>query len=180
MVDRFFHLYLGIKYPVYWYKRKTKRLLIVTWFVFVLLAILLTLLHGYQLINYRKLFYIYFWPVTEAVFLAVAFGTYGYAVILVYRGRDDKCTLRSSVHATVKCQSILTKPAFYLPTLLILTFVLFQVVLDLIVFFAMVSGNSLSQTFANCIYIMYMVSIALDASCINFYHRMWKKCYLKS
>ena len=55
-VDRFFHLYLGFKYPLYWYGRKTKRLLIVTWIVFLLLTIVHTLLHRYQLIDYRNCF----------------------------------------------------------------------------------------------------------------------------
>ena len=111
-VDRFCHLYLGFKYTLYCYERKTKRLLIVTWIVFVLLTIVLTLLNRYQLIDYRKLFYIYIWPVTEVVFLAVAFGTYGYAVILVYRSSSDKCSLRCSIHSTFKWQYIFKKTCF--------------------------------------------------------------------
>ena len=162
-VDRFVHLHLGFKYPLYWYERKTKRLLTVTWIVFVLLTIVLTVLHMYQLIDYRKLFYIYIWPVTEVVFLAVAFGTYGYAVILVYRSSSDKCSLRCSIHSSFKWQSIFKKPAFYLPTLLILSFVLFQVVPDLIVFFVMLSGNTLSRHVVNGVCITYMVSMSLDA-----------------
>ena len=161
-VDRFLHLYFGFKYTLYWYERKTKRLLIVTWILFVLLTIVLTLLNRNQLIDYRKLFYIYIWPITEVVFLVVAFGTYGYAVILVHRSSSDKCSLRCSIHSTFKWQYIFKKPAFYLPTVLILIFVLFQVVPDLIVFFVLISGNVLSQYLVNGACITYMVSISLD------------------
>ena len=173
-VDRFFELYLNIRYPVYWSEKKTKRLLMVTWIVFVVLMLILSLLYNYQSIDYKWLFYIYIWPITEAVFLAIAFLTYGYIIRKLYISNKSTNAFRASIHrlsinnnnaiaAPVPSQPNLTKSAFYLPTLLILTFVLLQVVPDLTILFVVLSGNVVPDHVLTGVFMTYMVSILLDA-----------------
>ena len=173
-VDRFFELYLNIRYPVYWSEKKTKRLLMVTWIVFVVLALILSLLYNYQSIDYKWLFYIYIWPITEAVFLAIAFWTYGYIIRKLYISNKSTNALRASIHQlsinnnnaitpAVPNQPNLTKSAFYLPTLLILTFVLLQVVPDLTILLVVLSGNVVPDHVLTGVFMTYMVSILLDA-----------------
>ena len=158
--DRFFHIYLSIRYPLYWSKTKTMRLVWVTWIVCIILSVLLSFLHKYQLVDYKQLFYIYLWPITELLFLAIAFGTYGYAFKTVYRGRKNKSGLTRS---KIKRKSIFRQPALYLPSLLIFTFVVLQVVPDLTIVFVTLRGKTLSEEAFNGVYITYMVSILLDA-----------------
>ena len=173
-VDRFFELYLNIRYPLYWSERKTKRLLTATWIVFIILAIVLSFLYKYQSIDYERLFYIYTWPITEAVFLVVAFWTYGYVIRKLYESYTSINNSRQSsinkfnmnnnnMPKSSKNQSQFKKSAFYLPTLLILTFVLLQVVPDLTILFVVLSGNSVSAHVYTAVFMTYMVSIFLDA-----------------
>ena len=171
--DRFFVVYLHLKYPLYWSKNKTRNLLAVTWVVFIILAIVLALLYKYLSIDYNRIFYIYTWPITEAVFLVVAFGTYGYVIQKVYKrnkARNAYETLRqrskfnnTATPSPQQYQSILKQPAFYVPTLLILTFVLLQVVPDLTVSFVIFSGRTVSENVNTAVFITYMISILLDA-----------------
>ena len=170
--DRFFALYLNMKYPLYWSEKKTKRLLVVTWIVFILMAICLSFLYKYQLIDYNKVFYLYIWPITESIFLLIAFGTYGYIIRMIYnnnRSNSIKTIILQSnisIDATTvkpKARSIYSNSAFYLPTLLILTFVFLQVVPDVIIFFVMISGRTVSAGVSAGVFITYMFSILTDA-----------------
>ena len=52
--DRFFELYLSIKYNLYWSETKSKGLLITTWLVFVMVTIIILLLYIYKSLNYNK------------------------------------------------------------------------------------------------------------------------------
>ena len=53
--------------------------------------------------------------------------------------------------------------AFYLPTVLILTFVLLQVVPDLAIFSVLLSGRNVPDHVFNIAFMTYMISILLDA-----------------
>ena len=155
--DRFFVVYLHLNYPLYWSKGKTRNLLVVTWVVFIILAIVLALLYKCLSIDYNRVFYIYTWPITEAVFLVVAFGRYGYVIQKVYKRNKSRIAYetlrqRSKLNNTAapspqQYQSIFKQPAFYVPTLLILTFVLLQVVPDLTVWYSTVWLSSVEELY---------------------------------
>ena len=171
-VDRFFELYLNMKYPFYRSERKTRHLLRFTWIVFVTLAILLSVLYKYYSIDYNKLFYIYIWPITEVIFVIVAIGTYGYVMRMIYENKKSINLVRRAILHSVnndnltagtQNRSVFKESAFYLPTLIILTFVLFQVVPDLTVFFVMISGRTISEGVYSGVFITYMFSIFTDA-----------------
>ena len=171
--DRFFAVYLNMKYKLYWSECKARRLLISTWVIFFILAIVISLLYKYKSIDYNKLFYIYTWPITEAVFLVVAFGTYGYVIQRVHKRNKSTNVYRTSsqhfnINNNIKApsqerRSILMQPSFYLPTVLILTFILLQVIPDLTVLFVIFSGETVSDTVVTGVFMAYMISIFLDA-----------------
>ena len=171
--DRFFAIYLNVKYKLYWSEHKARRLLISTWLVFFILAIVISLLYNYKSIDYNKLFYIYTWPITEAVFLIVAFGTYGYVIHKVHKRNKTSSVYRTSsppsrnnntiTGISQHNNSIIMQPAFYLPTLLISSFVLLQVAPDLTVLFVIFSGGTVSEGVHTGVFITYMLSILLDA-----------------
>ena len=171
--DRFFELYLSIKYHLYWSETKSKGLLITTWVVFVMVTIVIFLLYIYKSLNYKKLFYIYIWPFIEIVFLVIACGTYGYIfrkiykrnrTIHVFRAAKSKSGIGSvSIVTRKRNNRIFMQSAFYLPTVLILTFVLLQVVPDLAIFSVLLSGRNVPDHVFNIAFMTYMISILLDA-----------------
>ena len=180
--DRFFVLYLSIRYPLYWSTRKTRILLITTWIVFLILTIVLSFLYKYQSIDYPKLFYIYIWPIIAAVFLVVAFGTYGYVIRKVYVHNKNASSFKimlSRTNSHTNSPSIFKQPAFYVPTCLILTFVLLQVVPDLIIFFFLASGQPVSENVVNGVFVTYMISILLDAVIYIFISPYVKRMLIK-
>ena len=180
-IDRFLAIYLNMRYKMYWSGSKTRCLLKVTWVIFFMLAMVTCLLHKYQLINYRELFYMYIWPATDAVFLVVALGTYGYIIQRVYKRNKFTSYFKTSSkisditkNATTgsqqnqntttgseKNQSFFMKPTFYVPMVLILTFSLLIVAPDLALAFVILSGKTVSEDILSGVFMAYMVSTLL-------------------
>lgn len=171
--DRFFELYLNIKYPLYWSSRQTKRVMLVTWLLAAMFTVTVIVVHYVYKFDYRKMFYTYFYPIIETIFLIVAGTTYTY-VFRVYRKGNKKianlakCSndINTGNDRTGRRKSVrvnITHSTFYLPTLLILSFILLIVLPDFIHFFAFQLGATLHEAIEHSIYITYQLAFTLDA-----------------
>ena len=125
----------------------------------------------------------YIWPATDAVFLVVALGTYGYIIQKVYKRNKSTSFFKTSskisditkntttgsqqnqntTTGSQQNQSFFMKPTFYVPILLILTFLFLIVAPDLALAFVILSGKTVSEDILSGVFMAYLVSTLLDA-----------------
>ena len=148
-LDRLAHFLLNLQYSSVISIRRTKFLCWFSWSLSVTYSIVCCVLFRYELVDFDIL-YKYQYPSIGVIFLISASITYSY---IAY-----KCCIhrRMSQHSTVKMK-------MYLPTLLIATYVLLQIVPDLIyLLYIVVPKRESSVEFNVVIWFVYMVSLLSD------------------
>lgn len=158
-LDRLLEFHLNVKYHLYWSGKKT------VWSIGVCIAIsamvFIAFLNLYIIINldFKRVLYIYFYPVFELLFSILAFGTYTY-IFIVYRQKKHKPTPILK-HTDVKKK---LKPIFkiYVPFLIMITFILFLVVPDTVYFISYLC-DSANESINNALMLLYRIGFLLDA-----------------
>ena len=77
-IDRFLEVYLNIRYSLYWSRKKMIMFITAIWILGSLATILITVAYHFYSIDYLKYCFIYFYPITEAIFLILSLLTYAY------------------------------------------------------------------------------------------------------
>lgn len=137
-VDRFLEVYLNIKYHLYWSPRKTKCALGISLIVPVIVPVIVTFATSSGSTRQRVIF-LYIYPITNHAFMVVGIAVYGY----IFKQRRKASRSLNKVLASVRSSSPYTsssstatkraKGNFYIPALLMLTFYLFWVILDIVI-----------------------------------------------
>ena len=131
-LDRFFAIYLNIKYGVYWSPLKTKRLIFVTSLVCIIASMIVSVTWFQMQWSVTTLVYVYLYPPFMVVFVVCAVITYSYIVIKIIANQKREDKLRKQVTRNDKKLSpeIQRKSKFtiFVPTIIILTFILFMVI----------------------------------------------------
>lgn len=138
-VDRFFEIYLNIKYSLYWSTKRSKYMMTAVWIVTVFHSVALTISvrYGYKN-NIDELFLLHIHPTKDAVFLIAAGVTYGYIVMKLVRlsplnnKHFEKASTRDS-HTNTSRRSTATSKLL-LPSLIILTYIVFMVFPNIVFF----------------------------------------------
>ena len=184
-LDRLMEIVLNIKYPIYWSEEKARLMLIITWIVAGFIAAAICLAHGLVHFNWEPYIYMYFFPVMGFVFLILAITTYTfifkkYKVSRIHPGpasvvvkRDTNTALKHSSTTSPKRHRssiyIFRRSKFFIPVLLISTFLIFMVGADLTLLFAtVVHKNKVSEELTSFVFISYAISNLCDA-CINIF-----------
>lgn len=180
-LDRFAKFYFNIRYSLYWSTRRTKYFLLIIWAMEFSVALLL-FLYCYifkMFFNVYKILIAYILPIACAVTLTVFIFSYGYIIRVLFRhksihshqtrvsvkgnpnqtnGKDQTCTNISSLVLKARARFILKerKKHLLLPTLLILTFIIFVMVpaylqMDLLFDFPFVNID----LYHVCVYVAY-------------------------
>ena len=174
-IDRFLKVFLNIKYPLYWkYNHSVK--LVICLFIINFLTGLAFWLSGTRLETIETYYYLPF----DELFLFCAVGTYGYIFIMVKKKskvnqvelssnnqtrESANDTIRSTGSSrTNKPKSLLGKNKHFLSTfLLVITFLVFTVVPDLILFyFALRNGEGKTELINLTLAISYCTSFICD------------------
>lgn len=204
--DRFFEMYLNLKYHLYWNELSTRYLMWSVWFICCLVNVVCCLLYEYEDVNIIRVCYIYIFPICELIFIIVALITYTYVIkiaFIMFRKRrrigvvvnqvvyNDQLSQISTCNSTVSTTTTTTtqhrmkkrvmfrEPAFYVPTLLIMTFIVFMVIPDLIYLFAVLNFISITEEFRAGIFMTYFVSFTCDAVIYIFLSPPVRKTLLK-
>ena len=131
-LDRFFAIYLNIKYRVYWSPEKTKRLIFFTSLVCIIASILVSVTWFQMQWSVTTFVYVYLYPPFMVVFIICAAITYSYIVIKIIANQQREDRLRKQVTRNNKNFSpeVQRKSKFtiFVPTIIILTFILFMVI----------------------------------------------------
>ena len=152
-VDRLLEIQLNIKYHLYCDEDKAKFSLKVTWGISVLSTIIISLVHGVIKIDVFDPLYMYVYPTLDLMFTIIAVVTYG-SLFHRYRKARLPPTQQSTSGSNQKQESLLhvfQASKFYIPTLLIATFLLFMVIPDLLTPFG-ITGSEESLVYKFCIF----------------------------
>ena len=131
-LDRFFTVHLNIKYEVYWSPLKTKRLIFFTSLVCIAVSLLVSVTWFQMHWNVTTFVNIYLYPLFMVVFIICAVITYSYIVkkIIANRKREDRLMKQMTKNHKKLSPQIQQKPksAIFVPTIVIVTFILFMVI----------------------------------------------------
>ena len=131
-LDRFFAIYLNIKYGIYWSPVKTKRLIFFTSLVSIVASVLVSVTWFQAQWSVTTFVYVYLYPPFMVAFIICAVVTYSYIVIKIIANQKREDKLRKQVARNDKnyTPEIRQKSKFtiFVPTLIILTFILFMVI----------------------------------------------------
>ena len=176
--DRFIAVHLNIKYHLYWC---TKRMCMVFILLFLIAAIAASVLTFYPRTWAGKMqvFYVFMWPVYDCTYIFITILTYSYLFykVKINRSRERKTLqeLSSNHNSTVervkKSQQQQRKlwKGFFLPTLLIVSFLCFWALPDLIFCIFEWLGQSISEEFSMYLFMLYPVGVNVDAICYLLY-----------
>ena len=158
-LDRLLEFHLNLKYHLYWSGKKTIWSIGVCIVISVIVFIVFLSLFIAINLDFKRVLYIYFYPVFELFFTVLAFGTYTY-IFIVYRQKKQKPTPNLK-HTDVNKK---LKPIFkiYVPFLIMITFVLFLVVPDTVYFISYFSDCA-DELVNNALMLLYRIGFLLDA-----------------
>ena len=140
-VDRFLEIYLNIKYSIYWSVRKTNVVLIVALLMCCLLFIPLFIVHLRSATAFRKLVTYYIFPTLSLVFLIVFSFSYFYIIKQVLRHRKKTKQIQKQLrtnNTNLHCKQLNIRFRLFVPTLVIITFILFMICPNIIGIFVVI------------------------------------------
>lgn len=174
-VDRFLEVYLNLKYPVFWNKQKTLISLIISMVLSLLLALAVCILYWKNHPKSLNIASLYIWSSSEFGFLVIAVITYTYILKKLYKKRKPVSITKEKANKSISIQCLTDnkkelqilekrrKKVFYLPAFLIMSFLLFWVVPDMIDFYHAITDKTISVKLNIVINVCYIIAITSDA-----------------
>ena len=169
ILDRLLSIVLHMRYRVYCTSTSIKCVLITTWFVGGVMILTVSVARYKFNFDWETIFYIYFYPTLAFAIILVTFVTYSFIFSKYKKSYITHRTRRSiqsgqSKKTTVSSFTLFRKSKFYIPALLVGTFIVFMVVPDLVMLFYGVLGNNMSDTLFDVCMLSYAVSNIADGS----------------
>ena len=131
VVDRFLEIYLNIKYSVLWSSKKTKIILCAGLAICCLLCIPFYIIELNNPFYTQEILYPYIYPVFELMFIVIFIVSYFYIIrqVLICRRNTRKLEMQLSRNSriVIRKQSN-NRFKLFVPTLIIVTFLLFMIV----------------------------------------------------
>ena len=174
-IDRLLDVKLNIRYPLFWNEKKTKYLLIVTWLVNISISIVIIIIHGYAKMNISLSITMPIFITFDFFFTLLAFITYGYLFEKYRRTRVPP--IHNTTQPKLSVFRVFRNSKFYVSALLIITFLSFTVVPDMIMFYLVLINGYISETVFTICKILFAISRLSDA-CIYIFMKPSVKCLL--
>ena len=162
-LDRLLSILLSLRYKIYCTETKAKHFLQVTWIVALLICTSVSLTHHFNGYIWQTTFFMYVYPTFDFAFIILALITYVF-IFLKYR-KSRRKYFQSCIQPNITREStfkIFRKSNFFIPVLLILTFVIFMLIPDLVYLFYGIVGNNESDTLFVTCDVSYAISILAD------------------
>lgn len=186
--DRFFEVYLNIRYPIFWNGKRSRYIMCFVWLVsFIVSVISIAIQQSITIEEFFKFCYVYYFPIAELIFLIVATTTYSYVLKLIRRNRLQRLSTSVRFDMTECCINTGTQNrrkrvrkmrGFVVPTLLIITFILFVIVPDLIYFFSYILKRPVHSILDRLLPFIYYFGFSSDAFIYILFHpSSWKRTY---
>ena len=168
-LDRFLEIRLDIKYHLYSNKKKIKKVLLSAYivlnaFYMTLLCIYLAYRQPAYTANIIRSFVLYFAPVIDTIFVIFAMIAYSYVFSKLYRNRIKDNALRTQLAVNQPNVPIILKAdRFRVPFWIVLTFVLFLIIPDILELIRKTLLHpSLQDDFQMLSYVLYRIGFIAD------------------
>ena len=188
--DRLMIIVLNLNYTEYWNEIKAKYFLIATWSISFLICTLVSLLYKFKHFQWENFFFLYFYPTVDLLFMLLAIFTYSRIFYKFYKSEtkmarlsnirqprtsmlinDNVMQIPSSADILQSTQGsgksykykTFKKSVFYIPLLLILSFLVFVATPDLTYMFVGTINNNVSDILLAACSVSYAVSDLCDA-----------------
>ena len=170
-LDRLAKIVLHVRYKQYWNINKTKKLLACTWLSGLVMCVVSTITSTATTVEWDQIFHRYIYPITDMVFITFSVATltliirkYNQQKRMLIKRRGKKHFQRVA-HARYdkKKQYLQFKGEFLVPACLIVTFLVFITLPDLIYFIVCVIEENQSSLLKISIWISYAVAAQIDA-----------------
>lgn len=192
-IDRLMIMILTYRYRRYWNERKARYLLIATWLFGAATSSTVALLYHTSDTHWESFFFKYIYPTIEILFILIALLTYSFIFHSYRKKRrladQHPSTKRSSVrprrvsvitgsynthhrknNSFIKrkgkekdLQENINNSVFYIPVLLITSFLLFMIIPDMVYLFVGIINKNTSDILSICCWLSYGTSNFLDA-----------------
>ena len=164
-LDKFFDIYLNIKYHVYWNEYQTKNLLTFTWLITISSAASASIWYHFTGVNMHETLDLYVYPTFDMLFLIIAISTYGFIFHKYKRSRLPPVHLRrrTSIVGCVQTVKVFKQSRFYIPLLLTATFIVFMVIPEFVNLSIVASEGEYDNDIRSCLRIMWTMSYLVDA-----------------
>lgn len=169
-LDRLAKIVLHVRYKHYWDINKTKKLIACTWLSGLVMCVVSTITSTITTVEWDKIFHRYIYPVTDILFITFSVATltliirkYNRQKRMLIKRRGKKQFNRLAVTRDKKKQYLQFKGEFLVPACLIVTFLIFITLPDLIYFIVCVIENNQSSLLKIAIWISYAVAAQIDA-----------------
>ena len=162
-VDRLLEIHLNIKYSLYCNDMNSKLLLISTWIVGIAITITVIILTLLTEFEYEKPLYFYFFSPLTVGFVVLAIAVY---ISIFRKFRASRRRKPSGDNKNIKAESIWTvfkKSKFFIPTLLIGTFIVFVTVPGSVYNYVVFILKRQRYVVGAILLISHSVSLAVDA-----------------
>lgn len=140
-IDRLMNITLALRYPIFWNNDKSKICLLIGWCISGCIGVSVSIAYHLRSFLWEKVFFLYVYPIIDASFILLTIVTY----VLIYRKykesqifREMATTQRQNTQEengtrNEKCSFLnFIKSSFIVPVMLIMTFIVFIVLPDLI------------------------------------------------
>lgn len=137
-IDRFMDIYLNIKYDIHWYAKRTKIALTAAFVVSLLSGIPAVIVGLEDPCKVFKFLSLYVYPVLEGIFVVIALFTYFYIIKQVQKHKKISRKIENQLrenHIIPFQKPSRNRFRIYVPTLIIITFILFTIGPNVIKFF---------------------------------------------
>lgn len=156
-IDRFLEVRLNIIYPVFWKYKYTKLLLLCTWTVCGILSLVVFFIELPSRRRIRWIIFVIFYPIIESVFWFLSSSVYVYIFLKL---KQNSCHIYKKQTGIMKRRK---KRHFYVPALIVLSFVLFILIPDTIITVHMLRNTRLPGPLQTYVYCSYMIGFSCDA-----------------
>ena len=173
-LDRYAEVLLNIKYGLYITRKRTQLLVISLWLFGILITVIFTMLYFIYSIDYYDISYRYIYPVLDTAVVLNAIIVYLYIFIKRVRSNKDLPHFRSSEQN----KKITSKPKFFIPFLILFTYLIFLYIPD-VIHFTNINSLNKKEWFTRLSTILYSLNMISDASIYIFLQRGVWRLYLR-
>ena len=164
-LDKLFDILLNIRYPLYWNELYTRNLLTITWAMSISTAITVSIVHHYTGVDFHVILDMYIYPIFDIVFIIIAVLTYGFIFHKYKQTRNPPTenTTSTSNYRRPNVLRVFQNSRFYIPVLLITTFIFFMAIPEMIHLCLVVSNGNHFDPLKTILTILWALSYFSDA-----------------
>ena len=177
-VDRLLNILLHLRYPMYFNISKSKRLATFTWIIGIIICSCVSLTYKYCMFHWENFFFLYVYPIIDLVFIIL--GMLTYALIFQKYRRSyvlqkqvvqpsrlkifQRASYKDAPEEPKSIFEVFIKSQFFIPVILILVFIIFVTIPDLVYLFCgMNAHDELKNKYLAWCGISYAVCNVVDA-----------------